>query len=117
MTLTPGMRRSTTLAIALLLMAAVLALPAVSPQALGVPPAGGTVIDDFNDGNVGDWSFFGGNAAGGGGGALDDRPYEGTHYLSTGWGGGGSASGLPPPCQTRRSPTARPASPAATMLT
>ena len=80
------------LAIALLMVAAVLALPAVSPQALGVPPAGGTVIDDFNDGDASDWAFFGGTAAGGAGGALDDRPYEGAYYLSTGWGGGGSAS-------------------------
>jgi len=52
------------------------------------------IIDDFNDGDTSDWSFFNGNAAGGGGGALDDRPFEGSHYLSTGWGGQGSASGF-----------------------
>jgi beta-glucanase (GH16 family) len=50
------------------------------------------VIDDFNDGDASDWGFFGGNAAGGGGEALADRPQEGTHYLSTGWGGDGSNS-------------------------
>ncbi|MEM8932653.1 MAG: hypothetical protein AAGE94_15830, partial [Acidobacteriota bacterium] len=48
--------------------------------------------DDFEDGNAFDWTFFGGNAAGGGGGALSDRPQEGSFYLSTGWGGGGSGS-------------------------
>jgi beta-glucanase (GH16 family) len=52
------------------------------------------VIDDFNDGDTGDWGFFGGNNAGGGGGPLSDRPQEGTHYLSTGWGGEGTASGF-----------------------
>ncbi len=50
------------------------------------------VIDGFEDGDATDWSFFGGNNAGGGGGVLSDRPYEGTYYLSTGWGGQGSAS-------------------------
>ena len=34
-------------------------------------------------------ALFGGNAAGGGGGVLDDHPYEGGYYLSTGWGGEG----------------------------
>ncbi|MBE2224916.1 MAG: hypothetical protein IAF02_25470, partial [Anaerolineae bacterium] len=53
-----------------------------------------TVIDDFEDGNSSDWGFFGGNAAGGGGGVLSDRPYEGTYYFSTGWGGNGTASGF-----------------------
>ena len=52
------------------------------------------IIDDFEDGDVTDWGFFGGNAAGGGGGALDDRPQEGTYYFSTGWGGDGTASGF-----------------------
>ena len=56
-----------------------------------LPP---TVIDDFEDGDASDWGFFGGNNAGGGGGALNDRPYEGNFYLSTGWGGEGSASGF-----------------------
>ncbi|MBE2223511.1 MAG: family 16 glycosylhydrolase, partial [Anaerolineae bacterium] len=50
------------------------------------------VIDDFEDGDSSDWGFFGGNAAGGGGGVLSDRPYEGTYYFSTGWGGNGTAS-------------------------
>jgi beta-glucanase (GH16 family) len=50
------------------------------------------VFDDFEDGNAFDWGFFGGNNAGGGGGVLDDRPQEGDYYLSTGWGGQGSAS-------------------------
>ena len=59
-------------------------------NALTVRPA--TVIDDFEDGDAGDWIFFGGNAAGGGGGALADRPQEGGFYLSTGWGGNGTAS-------------------------
>ena len=49
-------------------------------------------IDDFEDGDSSDWFFFGGNAAGGGGGIFDDRPKEGSYYLSTGWGGEGSAS-------------------------
>jgi beta-glucanase (GH16 family) len=53
-----------------------------------------TVIDDFEDGDVSDWVFFGGNAAGGGGGLLGDRPYEGAGYFSTGWGGEGTASGF-----------------------
>ena len=51
-----------------------------------------TVIDGFEDGDTSDWLFFGGNAAGGGGGPLDDRPYEGTYYFSTGWGGEGTTS-------------------------
>lgn len=59
-----------------------------------VPPAPGTVFDDFEDGDASDWIFFGGNAAGGGGGALADRPAEGGFYLSTGWGGDGTASGF-----------------------
>jgi predicted outer membrane repeat protein len=52
------------------------------------------VIDDFEDGDASDRGFFGGNLAGGGGGVLNDRPYEGAYYLSTGWGGEGSASGF-----------------------
>ena len=52
------------------------------------------VIDDFNDGDTSDWFFFGGNMAGGGGGPADDRPQEGSHYFSTGWGGEGTASGF-----------------------
>jgi beta-glucanase (GH16 family) len=69
----------------------VLTLPAGRVSA-AVPDAVGTVIDDFEDGDSSDWGFFGGNNAGGGGGVLDDRPYEGTYYFSTGWGGEGSAS-------------------------
>jgi uncharacterized protein YegJ (DUF2314 family) len=52
------------------------------------------VIDDFEDGDVSDWGFFGGNLAGGGGSIADDRPQEGTYYFSTGWGGEGSNSGF-----------------------
>ncbi|MCO5204676.1 MAG: family 16 glycosylhydrolase [Anaerolineae bacterium] len=58
------------------------------------PVAELTIIDDFEDGDSADWLFFGGNAAGGGGGVLDDHPYEGSYYLSTGWGGEGTASGF-----------------------
>ena len=75
--------------VAALVLGAV-SVPAVTAHA--VPDAGATVIDDFDDGDVSDWGFFGGNAAGGGGGALADRPYQGSHYLSTGWGGQGTAS-------------------------
>jgi hypothetical protein len=53
-----------------------------------------SVIDDFEDGDSSDWTFFGGNAAGGGGGVSADRPKEGSFYLSTGWGGNGTASGF-----------------------
>ena len=56
------------------------------------PPA--VVIDDFEDGDVSDWGYFGGNNAGGGYGVLADRPQEGGFYLSTGWGGEGTASGF-----------------------
>ena len=59
-----------------------------------VPNAAPTVIDDFEDGTASDWGFFGGNLAGGGGGIAGDRPYEGSFYLSTGWGGEGTASGF-----------------------
>ncbi|MFW2332191.1 carbohydrate binding domain-containing protein [Ilumatobacter sp.] len=59
-----------------------------------VPNAPGTVFDDFEDGDAADWIFFGGNAAGGGGGTADDRPAEGSYYLSTGWGGDGTTSGF-----------------------
>lgn len=65
----------------------------VQPAAIGaVPNAPGAVLDDFDDGDASDWGFFGGNAAGGGGGAQGDRPAEGSHYLSTGWGGNGTDS-------------------------
>ena len=52
------------------------------------------IIDDFEDGDTSDWGFFGGNNAGGGGGPLGDRPQAGDYYLSTGWGGEGTASGF-----------------------
>ena len=58
-------------------------------QAATMPSA---IIDNFEDGDASNWVFFSGNAAGGGGGALDDRPAEGSYYLSTGWGGEGSTS-------------------------
>jgi beta-glucanase (GH16 family) len=68
-------------------------MPAIAGgPAAAVPPAPGTVFDDFEDGDAGDWAFFGGNAAGGGGGALGDRPAEGSFYFSTGWGGNGTDS-------------------------
>ena len=69
-----------------------LALPASSSQA--VPPAPGEVFDDFEDGDVSDWIFFGGNAAGGGGGAGSDQPKAGAFDFTTGWGGNGTASGF-----------------------
>ena len=83
-------RRGRFVALALLLAASMLVL--VPTSSLAVPDAAGTVIDDFNDNDTSDWGFFGGNNAGGGGGPLSDRPYEGTDYFSTGWGGQGSNS-------------------------
>ncbi|MBW6474165.1 MAG: CIA30 family protein [Anaerolineaceae bacterium] len=65
-------------------------IPGLSVDAIASP----IIIDDFEDGDSSDWGFFGGNSAGGGGGVLSDRPYEGIYYLSTGWGGEGSASGF-----------------------
>lgn len=53
---------------------------------------GQVTFDDFDDGDVSDWIFFGGNAAGGGGGPASDRPARGSGYLDTGWGGAGSES-------------------------
>ena len=70
---------------------AVLLVPASAQLFAATPEA---IIDDFNDGDASDWGFFGGNNAGGGGGALTDRPQEGAAYLSTGWGGQGTASGF-----------------------
>jgi beta-glucanase (GH16 family) len=75
-----------------MIMLAVLTV-AVQPSA-AVPIAPGTVIDDFEDGDISDWIFFGGNAAGGGGGIATDRPKQGANYMSTGWGGEGTASGF-----------------------
>ncbi|MEO1576696.1 MAG: hypothetical protein AAFU65_17245, partial [Pseudomonadota bacterium] len=65
----------------------------------GAPgPAAGsviTLIDDFEDGDVSDWSFFGNGVDAGGGGEVrgPDAP-EGTVYFHTGWGGAGTASGF-----------------------
>jgi beta-glucanase (GH16 family) len=59
-----------------------------------VPSAPGTVFDDFEDGDTGDWIFFGGNAAGGGGGPDTVEPQAGTYDFTTGWGGNGTASGF-----------------------
>ncbi|MDJ0959802.1 MAG: carbohydrate binding domain-containing protein [Acidimicrobiia bacterium] len=71
-----------------------LGLPAIiGTPAQGIEP-GLTAIDDFEDGDSSDWTFFGGSEAGGGGGVLADRPYEGSNYFSTGWGGRGTISGF-----------------------
>ncbi|MDJ0497924.1 MAG: carbohydrate binding domain-containing protein, partial [Acidimicrobiia bacterium] len=69
---------------------------ASAEQAYNTPPISDApvVIDDFEDGVVSDWGYFGGNDAGGGYGVGTDRPQEGAFYLSTGWGGKGSASGF-----------------------
>ena len=48
------------------------------------------IIDDFEDNDVSDWGYFGGSNGGGGFGVGDDRPQDGSYYLSTGWGGGGA---------------------------
>jgi beta-glucanase (GH16 family) len=50
------------------------------------------IFEDFEDGDISDWSFFPGNTASGSGTVLDDRPAEGTYYLSTDWSGSGSNS-------------------------
>ena len=85
-------RRGITMSLVLLLAGTMLAL--IPAGAVAVPDAGTTVIDDFEDGDTSDWGFFGGNAAGGGGGPASDRPYEGSFYFSTGWGGEGTNSGF-----------------------
>lgn len=72
----------------------VMAAVAVAMPSAAVPIAPGLVIDDFEDNDTSDWTFFGGNAAGGAGGPADDRPKDGSYYLSTGWGGDGTASGF-----------------------
>ncbi len=87
-------RRHTVVALALVLIISVLGVPGAQQAADAVPTAPGDVFDDFDDGDTSDWIFFGGNAAGGGGGPLSDRPAEGPFYLSTGWGGDGTASGF-----------------------
>ena len=80
------------LVVAMAMLAAMLL--AAPGESSAVAPAGATVIDDFEDGDAGDWGIFGGNNAGGGYGVLSDRPQEGGFYLSTGWGGEGTASGF-----------------------
>jgi beta-glucanase (GH16 family) len=76
---------------ALVLLATTVAV-AVPSGAVAI--ATGTVIDGFEGADASDWTFFGGNAAGGGGGIAADRPKAGDQYLSTGWGGEGTASGF-----------------------
>ncbi len=61
--------------------------------AVAAPPPPELVFDDFEDGSS-DWGLFGGTDAGGGQGIGSDRPHDGTYYLSTGWGGNGTASGF-----------------------
>ncbi len=80
------------LVVAMAMLAAMLL--AAPGESSAVAPAGATVIDDFEDGDAGDWGIFSGNNAGGGYGVLSDRPQEGGFYLSTGWGGEGTASGF-----------------------
>jgi beta-glucanase (GH16 family) len=78
----------------LALVIGMLGLPAVVGAPAQAIDPGLTAIDDFEDGDVADWGFFGGTNAGGGGSVLGDRPYEGSFYFSTGWGGEGTASGF-----------------------
>jgi beta-glucanase (GH16 family) len=89
---TTPVRRTTALATVMVLLAAlfVSVLPASSAGA--VADAAPVVIDDFNRADPVEWGFFDGSNAGGGGGLADDRPYEGSGYLTTGWGGEGTAS-------------------------
>ncbi len=77
-----------------LLIAACLAVTAAWFQPFSTAAAPAVVIDDLEDGDASDWGLFGGNNAGGGFGVLADRPQEGAFYLSTGWGGEGTASGF-----------------------
>ena len=53
-------------------------------------------FDDFEDGDVTNWSFFGNNVDSGGGGEVrgDASTPEGNVYFHTGWGGAGTASGF-----------------------
>jgi beta-glucanase (GH16 family) len=69
-------------------------LVAVQSGTSAIPPEPDDIFDDFDDGDISDWGFFGGNEAGGGGGPASDRPQAGSGYFSTGWGGNGSASGF-----------------------
>ncbi|MEM6641280.1 MAG: hypothetical protein AAF610_15435, partial [Pseudomonadota bacterium] len=62
-------------------------------------PAAGSVVtlfDDFEDGDVSNWLFFGNNVDSGGGGEVrgDASTPEGNVYFHTGWGGAGTASGF-----------------------
>jgi beta-glucanase (GH16 family) len=92
-TTTPA-RRTTSLATAVMLLASLLVSVLPASTARAVSDAEPVVIDDFNREADLDWGFFGGTGAGGGGGLASDRPYEGSHYLTTGWGGQGTASGF-----------------------
>ena len=87
-------KTSLTKILTLMFMVALISVLTISlaPSSFAATTLPATVIDDFEDGDASDWGFFGGNNAGGGGGVLDDRPQEGSYYLSTGWGGEGSAS-------------------------
>ncbi len=52
-----------------------------------------TVFEDFEEGDVSNWQFFGGaNGANGNGSIADGRPAEGNYYFSTSWTGAGSGS-------------------------
>ncbi len=87
------LRRPLRVALAAALAAGTIAVT-THPTTSAVPPAPGDVFDDFEDGDVADWIFFGGNGAGGGGGADTDQPKAGVYDLTTGWGGDGTASGF-----------------------
>jgi beta-glucanase (GH16 family) len=91
---TTPVRRTTALATAMLLLASLLGSVLPASSAGAAPDAEPVVIDDFNREDPVHWGFFGGNNAGGGGGLASDRPYEGSHYLTTGWGGRGTDSGF-----------------------
>ncbi len=93
------MNRKKALLIIGILMVGILLTTQVSLGA--VPPAVGTVIDDFEDGDSSDWGFFGGNNAGGGGGVLADRPYEGAFISAP----AGAARGRPAASTAERSRT------------
>jgi beta-glucanase (GH16 family) len=93
-TTTPA-RHITAVATAVMLLASLLASALPASSARAASDSEPVVIDDFNRAadDLG-WGFFGGNNAGGGGGLASDRPYEGSGYLTTGWGGQGTASGF-----------------------
>ena len=85
--------RNILLVFSLILVFAFLVIASAPVQA--VPPVPGDVFDDFEANNPSDWGYFGGSNGGGGFGTLDDRPKEGSYYLSTGWGGGGGTGAVP----------------------